>query len=202
MIESNKENRVTGGVPLNEETGGTALDAAEESALWEKVQSGDDDSRERIILAYRPMVFWLAKKFRAPYGAFQDLLQEGMVGLIAAVDNFEPERSNRFTTYAYYKVKGRMANFLQRGEARAPWPVEDEFLERPDAFEADLDKMEWRISLGEGLERLPAREKDIVRSLVMEDRDAAEVASDHGVGISHVYRLRRRAVARLKSLFS
>jgi RNA polymerase sporulation-specific sigma factor len=187
---------------LNEETGGTTLDAAEESALWEKVKSGDDDSRERIILAYRPMVFWLAKKFRAPYGSFQDLLQEGMVGLISAVDNFEPERSNRFTTYAYYKVKGRMANFLQRVEARAPRPVEDEFLERPDAFEADLDKIEWRISLGEGMERLPAREKDIVRSLVMEDRDAAEVADDHGVGISHVYRLRRRAVARLKGLFS
>jgi RNA polymerase sporulation-specific sigma factor len=125
-----------------------------------------------------------------------------MVGLISAVDNFEPQRSNRFTTYAYYKVKGRMANFLSRSEAKAPRPVEDEYLERPGAFDADLDRMEWRISLGEGLERLPERERDIVRSLVVEGRDASEVADDYGVGVSHVYRLRRRAIAQLKSLFS
>jgi len=126
-----------------------------------------------------------------------------MVGLITAVDNFEPERSNRFITYAYYKVKGRMANFLQRSEAKAPLPVEDEVLERPVFdFEADIDRMEWSISLSEGLERLPERERDIVRSLIVEGRDAEEVASDHGVGISHVYRLRRRAISQLKRLFS
>jgi RNA polymerase sporulation-specific sigma factor len=96
-----------------------------------------------------------------------------------------------------------MANFLQRSEAKAPLPVEDEVLERPMFdFEADIDRMEWRISLGEGLERLPERERDIVRSLVVEGRDAAEVASNHGVGISHVYRLRRRAISQLRRLFS
>ena len=189
---------------MSEESGGNALSPAEESSLWAKISSGDDESREKIILAYRPMVFWLAKKFRVHHDAYSDLIQEGMIGLITAVDNFEPERSNRFTTYAYYKVKGRMANFLQRGEAKAPLPVDDEFLERPEAlgFDADLDRMEWRISLGDGLDRLPERERDIVSSLVMEGRDASEVADDHGLGVSHVYRLRRKAVARLRELFT
>jgi RNA polymerase sporulation-specific sigma factor len=192
----------TGGIRLKEEPGGLSLGTAEEQELWKKILSGDEESREKIILAYRPMVFWLAKKFRAPYNSYPDLLQEGMVGLIAAVDNFEPARSNRFTTYAYYKIKGRMANFLSRGEAKAPKPVEDEYLERPSLFEADLDMMEWRISLDEGLEQLPEREKAIIRSLVVEGRDACAVANDHGVGVSHVYRLRRKAIAQLKSLFS
>lgn len=188
---------------MKESSGKSSLNFSEEKCLWEKIKSGDEDSRERMILAYRPMVFWLAKKFRVPYNCFPDLLQEGMIGLITAVDNFEPERSNRFITYAYYKVKGRMANFLQRVEAKAPLPVEEEALERPAFdFEADIDRMEWRISLGEGLMSLPERERDIVHSLVVEGRDAAEVASSHGLGISHVYRLRRTAISQLRRLFS
>ena len=188
---------------MKESSGASSLDPSEEAHLWEKVKSGDEDSRERLILAYRPMVFWLARKFRIPYNCFPDLLQEGMVGLINAVDNFEPERSNKFTTYAYYKVKGRMVNFLQRGEAKAPIPIEDEALERSSFdIEADVDNMEWHISLSEGLSRLPERERDIVRSMIIEGRDAAEVADSHGVGVSHIYRLRRRAISQLKRIFS
>ena len=184
-------------------SGDSSLSFSEEAHLWEQIKSGDEDGRERMILAYRPMVFWLAKKFRVPYNCFPDLLQEGMIGLIAAVDNFEPERSNKFITYAYYKVKGRMVNFLQRSEAKAPLPVEDEALERSALdFEIDIDSMEWHISLGEGLLCLPERERDIVRSMILEGRDAAEVANSHGVGVSHVYRLRRKAISQLRGMFS
>jgi RNA polymerase sporulation-specific sigma factor len=187
---------------LKRETGGTAFGQAEESALWDKVSEGDDESRERIILAYRPMVFWLAKKFRVPYNTYPDLIQEGMVGLISAVDNFETARNNRFTTYAYYKVRGRMANFLQRSEARAPRPVEDEYLESPDSFEEDIDRIEWSLAIKEGMSSLPRKEREVVRSLIVEGRKAADVANEHGVGISHIYRLQRKALSRLKGWFS
>ncbi|MDR0652851.1 MAG: sigma-70 family RNA polymerase sigma factor [Synergistaceae bacterium] len=186
---------------MTDETDKLSLDPLEEKALWEKTRLGDEDSRERIILAYRPMVYWLAKKFRTFYGTYPDLIQEGMVGLISAVDNFEPERSNKFITYAYYKVKGRMANFLSRVESKAPTPVDDEYLERSETFEEDLDLMEWSMSIGEGIDKLPERERDILISLVVEGRRAADVAGEQGVGVSHIYRLQRRAVARLKSLF-
>ncbi|MDR1966510.1 MAG: sigma-70 family RNA polymerase sigma factor [Synergistaceae bacterium] len=177
------------------------LDPEDERKLWENAGQGCEDSREKLILAYRPMVFWLAKKFRVPYSSYPDLIQEGMVGLISAVDNFDQSRNNRFITYAFYKIKGRMANFLQRGEARAPTPVEEEFLDRQDSFESDLDRMEWRVSLGIGLDGLPRRERDIVRALIVEGRRASDVASEHGVGVSHIYRLQRNALSHLKSLF-
>jgi RNA polymerase sporulation-specific sigma factor len=186
---------------LKEESVRRFLDPGEEKELWEKTGLGDEGSREKLILTYRPMVYWLAKKFHVPYNSYPDLIQEGMVGLIAAVDNFEPALNNKFITYAYYKIKGRMANFLQRSEARAPMAVEDEYFERPDSFGADLDIIEWRVSLGEGLDKLPVREKDILRSLMMEGRDVGEVACDYGVGVSHIYRLQRRAIEKLKNLF-
>jgi RNA polymerase sporulation-specific sigma factor len=187
---------------VKSETGGTTLDPSVESALWNRVADGDDDARERIILAYRPMVFWLAKKFRVSYNSYPDLIQEGMIGLIAAVDNFEYARSNRFITYAYYKVRGRMANFLNRSEARAPRPIEEEYLESPDSFEVDIDRMEWTLALKEGLDSLPRKEMEIVRSLILEGRKAADVASEHSVGISHIYRLQRKALSRLRTWFS
>jgi RNA polymerase sporulation-specific sigma factor len=187
---------------LKTESGGTTLDPGEERLLWGKISGGDEDARERIILAYRPMVFWLAKKFRVPYNAYPDLIQEGMLGLIAAVDNFEVARNNRFITYAYYKVRGRMANFLQRSEARAPLPVDEEFLDRGDSFEDDLDRMEWSLAIQEGLESLPRKEFEVIRSLIIEGRRAADVASEQGVGVSHIYRMQRKALSRLKSLFS
>jgi RNA polymerase sporulation-specific sigma factor len=183
-------------------TGSTSLDPTEESTLWSRVSEGDDDSRERIILAYRPMVFWLAKKFRVPYSTYPDLIQEGMIGLIAAVDNFETARNNRFTTYAYYKVRGRMANFLQRSEARAPVPVEEEYLESHDSFEEDIDRMEWSLAIKEGLDSLPRKEMEVVRSLVIEGHRASDIANEQGVGVSHVYRLQRKALSRLRSWFS
>jgi RNA polymerase sporulation-specific sigma factor len=183
------------------ESGSTTFDPAEERLLWDRISEGDDDSRERIILAYRPMVFWLAKKFRVPYNAYPDLIQEGMIGLIAAVDNFETARNNRFITYAYYKVRGRMANFLQRSEARAPLPVEEEYLERKDSFDSDLDRMEWSLAIKDGLGSLPRRERDVLRSLIIEGRRAVDVASEQGVGISHIYRLQRKALSNLKNWF-
>ncbi|MDR3353851.1 MAG: sigma-70 family RNA polymerase sigma factor [Synergistaceae bacterium] len=187
---------------MRDEKSVSSMDPAEERMLWDLVGVGDDESRERIIMAYRPMVFWLAQKFRAPYNSYPDLVQEGMVGLISAVDNFDVSRSNRFITYAYYKVRGRMVNFLQRSEAKAPRPVEDEFLERADSFEADIDKIEWQLAIKEGFEHLPRKEKEVISSLVIEGRRAAEVAVEQGVGVSHVYRLQRKAISRLRCWFA
>lgn len=187
---------------MKDENGGTSLDPNVEKALWERLDAGDEAARERLILAYRPMVFWLAKKFRVPYNAYPDLIQEGMIGLIGAVDNFETARNNRFITYAYYKVRGRMANFLQRSESRAPLPVEDEYLERPDSFEDDLDRMEWHLAIKEGMETLPRKEMEVVHSLMIDGRKAADVAIEQGVGVSHIYRLQRRGLSRLKGWFS
>ncbi len=173
-----------------------------ERELWQGVGCGDEDSREQLILAYRPMVFWLAKKFRVAYHTYPDLIQEGMIGLIDSVDHFEPERKNRFITYAYYRVRGRMVNFLQRSEAKAPIPVEPELLDRDDSFEADLDRMEWSLAIEEGFGCLPQKEMEVVRSLVLEGRKATDVAAEHGVGVSHIYRLQRKAITTLKNWFS
>lgn len=174
----------------------------QEAALWLRCSEGNEAARDELILAYRPMVYWLAKKLRVPYSTYPDMIQEGMVALISAVDAFDIDRSNRFSTYAYYKIRGRMINFLQRVEAKAPIPVEesifvDEEL-RADALSSEAERSEWAIDIEQAMSMLSEREADILNALVVEGRVAKEVASEVNLDVSHVYRIRRKALDKLR----
>ena len=178
----------------------------EEKALWLRCLERDDSAREELILSYRPMVYWLAKSLRVPYNTYPDLIQEGMVALIGAVDAFDIARNNKFSTFAYYKIKGRMINFLQRVEAKAPIPVDDAVFAEEDAKAAvvhsEADRSEWTIDLEHALGRLSGREADIIRALVLEGKGAKEVAENKTIDVSHVYRIRRKALEKLRTWLS
>ncbi|MEG1777881.1 MAG: hypothetical protein RR209_02795, partial [Angelakisella sp.] len=49
-----------------------------ELVLWRACAAGDEAARDELILAYRPMVYWLAKKLKVPYSTYPDLIQEGI----------------------------------------------------------------------------------------------------------------------------
>ena len=174
----------------------------EEINLWRDCSNGDELAREDLILSYRPMVYWLAKKLKVPYNTYPDLIQEGMVALIGAVDAFDVTRNNRFSTYAYYKIRGRMTNFLQRVEAKAPLPVDEIVFVEEDTKSAlvhnDMEVSEWTIDLRQAMDTLSLREADIINALVVEGRAARDVASEVNLDISHVYRIRRKALTKLK----
>ena len=173
------------------------LSMEEEVRLWGLCGEGDDEARERLILAYRPLVFWIARKFRVTPQRYQDLIQEGMLALIKAVDRFEPSRNIRFVTYGFYRIKGQMANFLQRVESRAPCPIDDSEVLIPDPF--DVDSLDWKICLDDGIQALSAREGEVVRALVLEGCKARDYAERIGMDVSNVYRIQRQAMAKLKA---
>ena len=189
--------------PENVMTGKDESRSEAEKDLWLRCSNGDEEAREELILAYRPMVYWLAKKLKVHYGTYPDLIQEGMVSLINAVDRFDVERNNCFSTYAYYKIKGGMINFIQRVEAKAPIPVDDETVfinEAPLAgsLSEHADRTEWTLDLEQAMNSLSQREADIVKALVIEGRAAKEVAEEADLDISHIYRIRRKAIAKLR----
>ena len=189
--------------PEKEVSGYDDKKAEEERDLWLRCSRGDEEAREELILAYRPMVYWLAKKLKVPYSTYPDLIQEGMVSLISAVDRFDVERNNCFSTFAYYKIKGGMINFIQRVEAKAPIPVDDETVimhEGPQTVRLSehADKAEWTLDLEGAMNSLSQREAEIVRALVIEGRMAKEVAEEEDLDISHIYRIRRKAIAKLR----
>jgi RNA polymerase sporulation-specific sigma factor len=175
------------------------MDPERESALWLLREEGDDQAREELILGYRSLVFWLARKLQVAPSRYQDLVQEGTIALINAVDHFDSKRNIKFITYAYYRIRGAMVNFLQRVEAKAPLPVEemDELVAEPFDPEAE----DWRLALMEGMDHLSARESEIIEALLVQGRRARELADEKGIDVSQIYRIQRRGLAKLRDWF-
>ena len=170
-----------------------------EKKLWLATAEGNEDAREQLILAYRPLVYWVAKKFKVSGNRFADIVQEGTLALIRAVDKFDIDRGLRFTTYACYRIRGQMLNYLQRVEAKAPVPVDIETENQAETSE--FHEVEEILMLREGLAALPDREARILNELVIECRNAKELASELSLDVSHIYRLKKKALAQLKDWF-
>jgi RNA polymerase primary sigma factor len=85
--------------------GGRLLDAGEEKYLSRCAHGGDKEARRRLIECNLRLVISIAKKYRGRGVPFEDLIQEGNAGLIRAVEKFDPEMGNRFSTYATWWIR-------------------------------------------------------------------------------------------------
>ena len=75
-----------------------------------------DDERERLILQHLPQVRLIARRIqeRLPENiSLEDLISTGVIGLIAAIDNFDPSHNVKLKTYAEYKIRGAILDSLR-----------------------------------------------------------------------------------------
>jgi RNA polymerase primary sigma factor len=92
--------------------GGRLLDAQEEKDLSRRAHAGDRRARRRLIESNLRLVISIAKKYRGRGVPFEDLIQEGNAGLIRAVEKFDPEMGNRFSTYATWWIRQAVTRAL------------------------------------------------------------------------------------------
>ena len=81
------------------------LTAEEEQSLARRLRSGSDGARERLIVCNLRLVAKIAQEYTDVGLALMDLIQEGNLGLIQAVDRFDPERGFRLSTYAAWWIR-------------------------------------------------------------------------------------------------
>ncbi|NCO37072.1 MAG: hypothetical protein COY42_16410 [Armatimonadetes bacterium CG_4_10_14_0_8_um_filter_66_14] len=84
------------------------LSRGEEIELARKAQAGDEDAREHFIESNFKLVISVAKRYRNSGVPMEDLIQEGNLGLIKAVDKFDPDRGCRFSTHAVLWIEGQI----------------------------------------------------------------------------------------------
>ena len=102
-------------------------------------KQGDEQARQTLIESYLLLVTKIAQQYRRPSTELLDLIQEGNIGLIDAVDRFDPEMGVRFSTFATWRIRKAIQNFLgtEQNLASIDAPILDEdgmVVERSDTL--------------------------------------------------------------------
>ncbi len=99
------------------------LDIEEEKKLIRCVKKGDKKAREKIILANLRLVVSIAKEYRGESLNLLDLIQEGNLGLIIAVEKFNPQKNCKFSTYAVPWIKQSIRRAIDNKDRTIRFPT-------------------------------------------------------------------------------
>ena len=81
------------------------LNADEEKQLAYRIEKGDAEARDRMVRANLRLVVNISRSYTGKGLVLQDLIEEGNLGLLRAVEGFDPTMNTRFSTYASYWIK-------------------------------------------------------------------------------------------------
>jgi RNA polymerase sigma factor (sigma-70 family) len=76
------------------------------------LDNGDERARSNLVRAYQPMIRRIARKYLRNGLAMDDLVQEGTIGLLRAIDNFDPERELSLSNLARFHIAHRINTFI------------------------------------------------------------------------------------------
>lgn len=121
------------------------LSEDEEKALLVKIKQGDMEAREKFIESNLRLVVSVAKKFLGRGVPFLDLVQEGNLGLMKAIDKFDLSYDVRFSTYAVYRIKMFVSRAIadQSRNIRVPISRQDELY----SYMTKIDNLEKKFGM-------------------------------------------------------
>lgn len=118
------------------------------------METGNKESREKLIEGNYRLVEWVAKKCYSPNLPLEDLIQEGMFGLMKAVDNFNPDLGYKFSTYATWWIKQAIGRAMDNsGTIRIPVHMREKYRKFDKAKNLKLQK-EGRELTDEEIEQI------------------------------------------------
>lgn len=133
----------------------------------------DAAAARTLVIDHVPLVRAMARRY-AHFGvSFDDLVQEGMLGLLVAAERFEPERGHRFGTYARWWVRWRMQRYLQLNRAIVGIP-------ETRAIRFVRRRLRGTTARLEQSTRRPASDAEIARELGVDESDVALVRAELG----------------------
>ena len=127
------------------------LNAEKEVELARKIKKGDSDARNTMIRSNLRLVISIAKRYSNLGVPLSDLIEEGNIGLMKAVEKFDPERGFRFSTYAAWWIKqGISRAIIDQGKMiRVPVYMNEEVLKYKKTVEKLQHKLRRKPRVGE-----------------------------------------------------
>ena len=93
------------------------LSAEESDELMRRLKEGDEKAREKFIVGNMRLVLSLVKRFWAKNANADDVFQAGCIGLLKAIDGFDPNLGVRFSTYGVPMILGEIKRYLRDGNS-------------------------------------------------------------------------------------
>jgi RNA polymerase primary sigma factor len=144
------------------------LTADEEVSLALRVARGDKQAKDILTEANLRLVISIARRYSVPGIPLADLIQEGNIGLIRAVEKFDPRRGFRFSTYATWWIRRAIARAVinQGRTIRIPVYVAEmihKVVKTAGSLRQDLGREPSADEIGEALSVAPDRVNEIMR---------------------------------------
>jgi RNA polymerase sporulation-specific sigma factor len=197
------------------------LNSDEEVALLERLELGDPSIRDILIERNLRLVVYIARKFENTGIGIEDLVSIGTIGLIKAVNTFDPQKKIKLATYASRCIENEILMYLRRNnktrsEVSFDEPLnidldgnelhlsdvlgtENDIISKP--IEEQVDRQLLHLAMG----RLASREKVIMELRFGLDngveKTQKEVADRLGISQSYISRLEKRIIRRLRKEF-
>ena len=190
----------------------------EEEELVEKLIRGDESIRDILIERNLRLVVYIARKFENTGFGVEDLISVGTIGLIKAVNTFNPEKKIKLATYASRCIENEILMYLRRNSKvkaeisfyeplNIDWDGNELLLSDILGTENDIvynlieDEIDKEL-LFLALKHLNDREKEIVRLRFglngVREKTQKEVADMLGISQSYISRLEKKIINRLK----
>jgi len=187
--------------------------------LWASSRAGDTGSRGALIERYSDLAIGIARCMRVPHASLadsDDIASAAMIGLIGAVDRFDPRRGVPFEAYASLRIRGAVVDELrrvdERGRAdRRPEGTElavslDVLLEQgthqgpavEDGFTERYEQEDLRTRVQNALGRLPARQREVIARYYGDELTLRETGAKMGVSEARACQLHGRAIQSLR----
>ena len=104
------------------------LTKKQEIDLSRKIKKGDSEARKKLIESNYRLVLSIAKKYHRSDVSFDDLLQESSIGLLKAVDRFDPELGYKFSTYECWWIKQAALQYINENITNIKVPTHSRLL--------------------------------------------------------------------------
>lgn len=198
------------------------LTKEEEEVLLHKLPKGDPAARSLLIERNLRLVVYIARKFENTGINIEDLISIGTIGLIKAVNTFNPEKKIKLATYASRCIENEILMHLRRNNKNRSEVSFDEPLNidwdgnelllsdvlgtDEDIITKDLEATVDRHLLVKALHQLNDREKQIMELRFgldgSEEKTQKDVADMLGISQSYISRLEKRIIKRLRKEFN
>ncbi len=148
------------------DTSGLPLLTAEESEnLMRRLKEGDERARERFIVGNMRLVLSLVKRFWAKNANADDVFQAGCIGLLKAIDGFDPNLGVKFSTYGVPMILGEIKRYLRDGNSlRVPRSIRDTAYKVLKARE-NIEGRDEEATIEKIAEEMQVQEREVVYAL-------------------------------------